>query len=232
MEDFVSYTFLQGQGEESSADSFSDMFRSAPSNWRNTLGVSSSSASGTESCPGSPCGMTSEPSMGTPGEGGSMLWPGDSPARTSPAPVRGPESTGNGAAFGLRWPGSFVRFDPDSSSWKTAQCSLLGDLEEFSGTWPRWGSMRAGECWALTMLEPPIIESESGYVPTPVKADSKQTGPRSQYRSLYRMIFDAYGGRLNPEYHEWLMGWPTGSTALQPLGMDKFQAWLRLHGRS
>jgi len=37
-------------------------------------------------------------------------------------------------------------------------------------------------------------------------------------------------GRLNPEFVEWLMGWPTGSTALQPLAMDRFREWLRQHG--
>lgn len=55
----MSYTFLRGQGEESSADSFSDMFQSAPSNWRNTLGGFCSSDRETASSHGSPCGMTS-----------------------------------------------------------------------------------------------------------------------------------------------------------------------------
>lgn len=34
----------------------------------------------------------------------------------------------------------------------------------------------------------------------------------------------------NPEFWEWMMGWPIGSTALQPLAMDKFRQWRRLHG--
>lgn len=37
-------------------------------------------------------------------------------------------------------------------------------------------------------------------------------------------------GRLNPEWVEWLMGWPTGWTELRPLGTDKFPQWLRWHG--
>lgn len=37
------------------------------------------------------------------------------------------------------------------------------------------------------------------------------------------------GGILNPDWVEWLMGWPPGWTDLQPLAMDKFQRWLRLH---
>ena len=39
------------------------------------------------------------------------------------------------------------------------------------------------------------------------------------------------GGQLNPDWVEWLMGWPIGWTDLKPLEMDKFQEWLRLHGR-
>ena len=37
-------------------------------------------------------------------------------------------------------------------------------------------------------------------------------------------------GQLNPEWVEWLMGWPIGWTALEPLATDRFQRWLRLHG--
>jgi len=40
------------------------------------------------------------------------------------------------------------------------------------------------------------------------------------------------GGKLNPDWVEWLMGWPIGWTDLQPLGMDRFQQWLRQHSIS
>ncbi len=36
--------------------------------------------------------------------------------------------------------------------------------------------------------------------------------------------------QLNPAWVEWLMGWPIGWTALDALGTDKFQRWLRSHG--
>ncbi len=39
------------------------------------------------------------------------------------------------------------------------------------------------------------------------------------------------GGPLNPMWVEWLMGWPIGWTALEPLEMDRFQQWLDLHGK-
>jgi len=36
------------------------------------------------------------------------------------------------------------------------------------------------------------------------------------------------GGRL--ALREWMMGWVIGWTALEPLAMDRFRLWLRLHG--
>ena len=38
------------------------------------------------------------------------------------------------------------------------------------------------------------------------------------------------GGQLNPTWVEWLMAWPLGWTALEPLAMDKYQQWQRSHG--
>lgn len=34
----------------------------------------------------------------------------------------------------------------------------------------------------------------------------------------------------NPEFWEWMMGWPVGSTALLPLETARFRSWLRQHG--
>lgn len=35
--------------------------------------------------------------------------------------------------------------------------------------------------------------------------------------------------RLNPDWVEWLMGWPIGQTELNPLATDKFREWQRQH---
>ena len=40
------------------------------------------------------------------------------------------------------------------------------------------------------------------------------------------------GGQLNPNWVEWLIGWPIGWTDLKPLAMGKYQQWLRQHGLS
>ena len=42
-----------------------------------------------------------------------------------------------------------AKFDPDSSSWRTCQVSLVEDLNTFSGPWPRSGILLHGICSAL-----------------------------------------------------------------------------------
>jgi len=63
---------------------------------------------------------------------------------------------------GEKWRGSFTKYDQDLSLWKTHQCSLVGDLEEFLETWPQWGLMRDGECWEQKTLEQTIRGTEYG----------------------------------------------------------------------
>jgi hypothetical protein len=73
------------------------------------------------------------------------------PVRTSLPQAKAPESTESARACGATWRESFAKWDPASCSWRTAQCSLLEDLERFSETWPRWGIMRHGACSELMM---------------------------------------------------------------------------------
>ena len=75
--------------------------------------------------------------------------------------------TANAPGFGRSSRESFAKYDPVSFSWRTAQLSLLGGLDEFSETWPRWGSMRNGESSVRPIQVPCIGESESGLWPTP-----------------------------------------------------------------
>ena len=46
------------------------------------------------------------------------------------------ESKAQEAECGKKWHGLLAKYNQDTHSWKTAQCSLLGDSEEFSATWP------------------------------------------------------------------------------------------------
>jgi hypothetical protein len=163
----MSYTYLLEQGEESSAASFSDIPASALSKSKSIPAKSCCKGSATESCHGSRSGTTSPPLTATPGEGASMSSAAVSLAKTSALPEKAPESPEPEADSGAKWQGSFAKFDPDSSLWKTHQCSLLGGWEPFSETWPSWGAMRGGACWELATPARLTSGSGSGFLPTP-----------------------------------------------------------------
>lgn len=144
---------------------------------------------------------------------------------------------------GATWPASFVKFDPNTSSWRTRQLSLLGGSEEYSETWPKWGSMHSGECSALAPREHHIHARGCSWWPTPVATDHKRGKGSKAHRlanghavidrpskSRYgATLVDILGGTPNPEWIEWLMGWPINWTALKPLETAKFQSWQQQH---
>jgi hypothetical protein len=268
--------------------------------------------------------------------------------RTSVSQDPATDSMANAPASGVRWLALFARWDRDTSSWKTAQCSLLEEFTGFSQTWPSSGSMLNGECWERPTLERRTSDDESGFLPTPVTLDSGSRFNRSQSNGAqlrptlgamarfnlwptptcggggqtvpegtsphgatpdgrkvtvclekyvqqvehglwptptvrgnynrkglssksgdglatavlrfptptvamrkgssigaltrrsgrsrandrldYRLEGSGLTGRLNPTWVEWLMGWPIGWTALQPLEMDRFHEWRQQHG--
>ena len=101
-------------------------------------------------------------------------------ARTSASQAREPGLTVPAAGCGDTWRGSLARFDPDTSSWRTAQPSLLEDLGESSVTWPRSGMTAAGQCWELPTLERRISGTGSGLWRTPTAHEWKNTGHATQ----------------------------------------------------
>jgi DNA (cytosine-5)-methyltransferase 1 len=73
--------------------------------------------------------------------------------------------------------------------------------------------------------------------PTPIASDNRDRGnmdnPSVQRRLKLKKqvsLGQIVGGQPNPEFVEWLMGWPMGWSDLQPLATDRFQRWLSLHG--
>ena len=189
-------------------------------------------------------GMTFKPLTADRGEELLMSFREAFPARTSQSLGGGLESKASEAGCGERWRGSFVKYDPDSSLWRTHQCSLLGDLEPFSETWPSWGLMRDGECWEQQISVRRIRETGSGLWPTPVKSDSAARRPSKGWKGdsdLPSVVWTRTGGlenpskppaRLNPEWVAWLMGWPRGWTSLRPLEMGKSLCVLQPHGEN
>jgi hypothetical protein len=113
-------------------------------------------------------GMTYKPLTENLGDKLLMLYLEDFHAKTFLPQDKEQELMESEAECGEKWRGSFTKYDQSSCSWKTHQCSLLGDLDEFSETWPQWGLMRDGECWEQRTLEQTIRGTESGFVPNGV----------------------------------------------------------------
>lgn len=166
------------------------------------------------------------------------------PVRTSVAPERGQESAENGLDFGERWQELWVKFDPDSCGWKTHRCLFPEVLDWSSLTLPRWGMMRDGELLELPMSGLLMDAIDCGFsAPTPLKFDA--TGCRwvkvkmikdGVMPSPYGLSdwtaakFGPDGVRyLNPDFPEWLMGWPIKFTALnESETANAHRQWLSL----
>jgi len=235
----VSYTFLQEQGEESSAESFSDIPAFVLSRLSLTAEKFCCNGSEMESCQSSQSGMTCEHSTENRGEDSLMLCAEDFHAKTLAQQERGLESTENEVDYGKKWQGWFAKLDPATSLWKIPQCSLFEDSEPSLEIWPKWGMMRDGECSELPIRVPNIPENESGFLPTPMASDSDGGGVQRSKNGKEYNLRDWWANmglgkrpqQRRPEFWEWVMGWPEHWTALDQLEMDKFQAWLSSHGK-
>ena len=177
---------------------------------------------------------------------------------------------------------SFAKLDPHSSSWKTYQVSLTGELIQFSHPWPKWGSMQNGvvskspklvetiteiDCsyspiipkLGVTFPTPTVMDSTQDGIsmrtvakeslskggwrgislpvcvrlyPTPTLGDSKnvpyQISNSKKYPTLTGKVENISqksgldGGKLNPSWVEWLMGFPIGWTDLEHVGTESF----------
>jgi hypothetical protein len=181
-----------------------------------------------------PSGLTCEPLTEDRGEELLKSFRAGFLAKTLVSRARGGALMQAEADCGAKWPASLAKYDRDSRSWKTPQCSLLAGLDEFSETWPRWATMRGGACWEQRTPAGLTSGSESGSQPffTPTARDYKGmsgAGLRQRHGDKHNLA-DCIGGTPNPDWSEWLMGWPIGWTDLKPLATDKFQQWLRSHG--
>jgi hypothetical protein len=308
----MSFIFSRALAAASLPGSFSDADVFVPSSESHTPKQSSSPGKTMARSPLSRFGMTCEPLTADHGAALLTSWLEAFPARTSALPEAVMASTESEAVYGVKWRGSFAKYDPAESKWKTHQCSLLGGLDEFSETWPRWGSMRNGESFLRQTWTPPTFESESGspviyptpcavdtgsffnqsaspnaakrptlgamakYAlwptptasladkggrvtpsksreggtliealsartmwPTPCASASKGSSPAALTRKSGRSrasdridhaVMASDGGQLNPEWVEWLMGWPIGHTALEPLETARLAEWQQQHG--
>jgi len=308
----MSWLYSQALVAEYSAENSLDGEQSAPLNGKPIQQAYCAPDKMTDFSRLSRYGMTYKPLTETSGEELLTLYREGFHAKTLAQQEKAQELTESEAGCGEKWHASFVKYDPDSSLWKTPQCSLLGDSEEFLETWPQWGLMRNGECWEQRTLEQTIKGTESGLSPngvdsfhtpnttgldggsnsrralkirketwpTPTASQGRSEGMILQMRQLVEsgtttvaeaeaMIGGSLtpkrmrkwgtpkvqnsrhalrdrgkgnlgeqvsglhnGGKLNPTWVEWLMGWPLGWTDVKPLEMDKSHCVQQQHGES
>lgn len=168
------------------------------------------------------------------------------PAKTYQPQARGGVSKARVQGFGNKWHELSAKYDRLGSSWKTHHCLFPEVLPWSSVTLPRWGMTRSGYVFQHPNLERLTTEIARGWsgetFPTPsvamckgssLKALTRVDG-RSRLRNRldYWVERDGKAGRLNPEFVEWVMGWPIGWTAIEPLEMDKYREWQRQHSPS
>lgn len=80
----------------------------------------------------------------------------------------------------------------------------------------------ARKTWVAT-----TFGTEIGFLHTPTTQGNYCADSMQKHKSCmaWRIVF----GKVTPQAHEYLMGWPQGWSDCAPLEMDKFQLWLFAH---
>jgi len=75
-----------------------------------------------------------------------------------------------------------------------------------------------------------IVDYDGGWLPTPT-AKANHDAPSMTKWPAYASYQRWLGGRrTSPRLWEWMMGWPIGWTALEPLETGRCRQWFGLHG--
>ena len=229
-----SFRYAQGQGvgcsdQKSSGSEPSVQSKSTPT----VLGFYVSDKM-TDNCQYSRFGIMFAPLTENLGKEILISLPQDSHARTSlSVTLIESESLERRARYFLTYLESFARLSQDGSCWKTPLCLLDSGSTLSLEAWPKSGMMRSGVCYLRPPLEHPISEKGSGgyldRLPTPIARSSFYEVNQSQMNRNSPGYGVMLGGRPNPDWIEWLMGWPIGWTVLQPLATAKYRhVWRKL----
>ena len=105
--------------------------------------------------------------------------------------------------------GWFASFDPDTSSWRMCQLSLLEGLDAFSETWPQAGTMRNGRVYARPTLERPTEENDSSFWPTPNAIDGRMNLSLEQWEKKQARAWEKHGDVWRPSLAIAVKMWPT-----------------------
>jgi hypothetical protein len=99
--------------------------------------------------------------------------------------------------------------------------AVRGNQNSHFRMWPTPRSERAGR----------TIRLYPGHVSASAHRRQSNGGHGDLEEEMAREDPKSVGGTLNPEWVEWLMGWPLGWSDTKQLPTGKFQQWLHWHGR-
>lgn len=155
-----------------------------------------------------------------------MSFVADSLAKTLASLVPAQDCEGAKANSGLNTSELFPSSCRPGLSLKTCPHFSIEDSQPFSTVSMKSGMTLSGTLFQLPLLALRTVGKESGSLPTPAARDykdtpgmAKQSGKRSRIDQLHRRIYfeektPPRGGKVNPEFVEWLMGFPRSWTAL------------------
>ena len=184
-------------------------------------------------------GMTYKPLTDIPGEELLTWYLEDFLAKTCQQREGEPVLTEPDQDSGEKWRGWLAKYDPDSCSWKTPQCSLITDSDECLQIYPTSGLMRDGLLWEQMRLALNTTETEYGLLPTPTARDfnghtitkKRPKGFNKVLPNVFKLEFQLHGQCYpHPTFSEGLMLWPIGWTDLKPLVTDKSHCVQQKHG--
>ncbi len=183
-------------------------------------------------------GMTFAPLTGSLGADVLTWYLAGFPARTS-VPQEATASpagnimvwTENLLASGLKWSESLAKSCLKASLSKTPRILELAALSESSRDLPRWGMMQGGAVLTLCVSGQTTSGNACSLLPTPTAHNSKEGAYPAEHTRRTPTLAAQIGGKINPDWNEWRMGWPPRWTDLRPLGTGRFQPWLNSHGK-
>ncbi len=141
-----------------------------------------------------------------------------SPARTSAQPGAAPGCSANAAACGTKCCGWCESCDPVGWWLRTSLRCAFAERTGYWQTWQRKATPAGRSWWVLPMPARPTGGSGRSFWPTPTARDWKSGSAGQRGRRRACPLPDAVGGRLNPDWVEWLLGFPVGWTAPAPAG--------------
>jgi hypothetical protein len=129
---------------------------------------------------------------------------------------------------------SLAYFDPGTLSWKTRQISMFEDCQTLSEVLPNCGMIASGSLYPLPELEHLTDEKEPLLWRTPTSRDWKGMSAKSWRErlkgDLTPTLPDQLGGTPNPDWIDWLMGFPVGwSSKSKDLKPEETQLCQALH---